>query len=124
MLKRLFAVMLAVSETLTYLRLANVEAAASLEGEGSYRAALIVAAYERLQQVIETCGSSLSRLLVFLQAAPGVLTVRMLLQAEDLSLAESSEGTDSRGFTQTVSVTKTGPDLLLVFRYEEGGGEL
>ena len=115
---------LAVSETLTYLRLANVEAAASLEGEGSYRAALIVAAYERLQQVIETCGSSLSRLLVFLQAAPGVLTVRMLLQAEDLSLAESSEGTDSRGFTQTVSVTKTGPDLLLVFRYEEGGGEL
>lgn len=115
---------LAVSETLTYLRLAEVKAAASSEGEGWYQAALIVAAYERLQQVIETCGSSLSRLLVFLQAAPGLLTVRMLLQAEDLSLVESSEGADSRGFTQTVSVTKTGPDLLLVFRYEEGGGEL
>lgn len=115
---------LAVSETLTYLRLANVGTAVYSEGEGEYCAPLIIAAYEQLQQVIEACGSSLSRLMVVLWAAPGTVTVRLLLQAEDLTLEESFADGNSRGFSQTVSVTKSGPDLLLVFRYEEGGGAL
>ena len=115
---------LAVSETVTYLRLAGAEAAVYAEGEGRYSAALIIAAYERLQQVIEACGSSLSRLMAFLLAAPGAVTLRILLQAEDLTLVESSGEVGSRGFSQTVSMTKSGPDLLLVFRYEEGGGAL
>ncbi|MBR6119576.1 MAG: hypothetical protein IKQ04_04570 [Oscillospiraceae bacterium] len=112
---------LAVSETLSYLRLAKVAAAASSEGEGEYCPALIIAAYERLEQVIEACESSLSRLMVFLQAAPGAVTLRLLLQAENLSLTEASGGQSGLGFAQSVSMTKSGPDLLLVFRYEEGG---
>lgn len=115
---------LAVSETLTYLRLAGAEAAVYAEGEGRYDAAMIIAAYEQLLRVMEACGDSLSRLMVFLLAAPGAVTMRLLLQAEDLTLAESPGDDTARGFVQTVSITKSGPDLLLVFRYEEGGGAL
>ena len=113
---------LAISESVTYLRLAGVEAVVYSEGGGTYPSALIITAYAQLQGVIEACGTSLSKLLVFLQAEPGRLTLRLLLQAEDLTLAESSPGAGSPVFSQTVSVTKSGPDLLLVFRYEEGGG--
>ena len=112
---------LAVSETVTYLRLAKAEAAVFAEGEGRYGAALIIAAYEQLQTIIEACGSSLSKLMVFLLAAPGAVTLRVLLQAEDVTMVGASADAGGRGFAQTVSVTKSGPDLLLVFRYEEGG---
>ncbi|MBR6376563.1 MAG: hypothetical protein IKS05_02230 [Oscillospiraceae bacterium] len=115
---------LAVSETVTYLRLAGVEAVVYSEGNRDYPAALVITAYEQLQRVIETCGASLSRLLVFLQPEPGVLTMRLLLQAEDFTMAEPGSAAGNRGFSRTVSVTKSGPDLLLVFRYEEGGGAL
>ena len=59
--------------------------------------------------------------MVFLLAAPGAVTLRVLLQAEDVTMVESSAAPGSRGFARTASVTKSGPDLLLVFRYEEGG---
>ena len=115
---------LAVSETVTYLRLAGAEAVVNAEGSEDYPAALVIAVYEQLQSVIEACGSSLSRLLVFLQAAPGLLTLRLLLQAEDFSLTESAGSSGIPGVSRTVSMTKSGPDLLLVYRYEEGGGAL
>ena len=116
--------LLAISETVTYLRLAGAEAVVYAEGTEDYPAAPVIAAYEQLQGVIEACGSSLSRLLVFLQAAPGLLTLRLLLQAEDFTLTESADASDLQGFSRTVSMTKSGPDLLLVFRYQEGGGAL
>ena len=113
---------LAVTETVTYLRLAGAEAVVYAEGGGDYPAAMIIAAYEQLQDVIEACGSSLSKLLVFLQAESGLLTLRLLLQAENFALAQSPA--PAGGYSRTVSATKSGPDLLLVFRYEEGGGKL
>ena len=112
---------LALSETVTYLRLAGVETATHAEGEADYPPDLIIAAYEQLQSVIEACGSSLSKLLVFLRAEPGLLSLRLLLQAEDFTLKEVSGSAGKRGFRQTVSVTKNGSDLLLVFHYQEGG---
>ena len=114
---------LAISETVTYLQLAGTEAVVYSEGSGDYPAALIISAYEQLQRVIEACGSTLSKLLVFLQAEPGLLTLRLLLQAEDLTLANAAFS-GSPDFRQTVSVTKNGPDLLLVLRYQEGGEAL
>ena len=114
---------LAIAETVTYLRLSEVEAAVFAEGGGSYPAALITAAYTQLQRMIEACGSSLSKLLVFLKAEPGLLTLRLLLQAEDLELAAPFSAAGQPGFTQHVTVTKRDPDLLLVFRFQEGGAE-
>jgi len=98
-----------------------VETATHAEGEADYPPDLIIAAYEQLQSVIEACGSSLSKLLVFLRAEPGLLSLRLLLQAEDFTLKEVSGTAGKRGFRQTVSVTKNGSDLLLVFHYQEGG---
>lgn len=114
---------LAVSETMTYLRLCGAEAVAYLEGNGDYSAALIVSAYEQLQQVIETCSESLSKLMVFLKAEPDCLTMRLMLQAENLTLTEPS-GVGSGDFTQSFSMTKNGPDLLLVYSYRQGGASV
>ena len=51
----------------------------------------------------------------------GTNALRLLLQAEDLELAAPFSAAGQPGFTQHVTVTKRDPDLLLVFRFQEGG---
>ena len=115
---------LAASESMSCLRLLEVETAVSLEGEGELPAPMVIAAYEDLETVIEDCMDSLDALMVFCSAAPGRLDARLLLRSAALTLNPGQLSPGDGSFVRRLSVTKDGQDLILAFSYTEGGGDL
>ncbi len=113
---------LAVSESLSYLKLKGVGAALSASGRGSCPAARLISAYEQLERIIEAALETLTALAVYLKADSEVLSMRVLVNAASFTLPpESIAGSDEEG-SQDVSVTKEGQDLIFYCRFREGGG--
>lgn len=112
---------MAVKETVDCLRLCGVTAAASSAVAGEMPAGLVKAAYAQIESVIEACFDTLSGLMISLKAEQDTLNVRMMLMAEALTVPAAPAAPAEQGFTQKLSVTKNGQDVILLFTYTAGG---
>lgn len=110
---------LAVSESMDYVRLKGIPAAASTVGTGTYPAAMIIALYEQMEAVTEDCLESLKALMVTVRAAEKEIVMRMMIRAESVTVPEA--GRSGPGFATAVSAVKEGQDMILVFTCREGG---
>ena len=115
---------LAVSESLRYVRLSGVNAAAFCEGSGSYPAPIVTDAYEQLEQVLESSLDNLHDLMIYLDAGENALLMRLLIRADDLSLRAEGAPPAVSGYTREISVTKNEQDMILAFAYAGGGAAL
>ena len=112
---------MAVKETVDCLRLCGVSTAASSAVAGEMPAGLVKAAYAQIESVIEACFDTLSGLMISLKSEQDTLNVRMMLMAEALTLPDVSAPLAAQGFTQKLSVAKSGQDVILLFTYTAGG---
>ncbi len=110
---------LAVQESLEYIRLCGVSTAMTVSGRATYSAGLVIAVYGQLEKIVEDCLRTLSDLMVSLRFEEGTIGLRVLLNAGALTIDSGSRSEDA--FRQTLSVTKSGSDLLLVYTFLEGG---
>jgi hypothetical protein len=110
---------LAVQESLEYIRLCGVSTAMTVSGRATYSAGLVIAVYGQLEEIVENCLRTLSDLMVSLRFEEGTIGLRVLLNAGALTIDSGSRSEDT--FRQTLSVTKSGSDLLLVYTFLEGG---
>ena len=115
---------LAVSESLRYVRLSGVNAAAFCEGSGSYPAPIVTDAYEQLEQVLESSLDNLHDLMVYLDAGENALSMRLLIRADDLSLRAEGSPPAVPGYTREISVAKNEQDMIFAFTYARGGAAL
>ena len=115
---------LAASESLRYVRLSGVNAAAFCEGSGSYPAPIVTDAYEQLEQVLESSLDNLHDLMVYLDAGDNALSMRLLIRADDLSLRAEGSPPAVPGYTREISVAKNEQDMIFAFTYARGGAAL
>jgi len=111
----------AVAESLDYLKLCGVNTVSSAVGTGSYPSGMVIAAYELFETVIERSMDTLSDLAVTVRSGKQVITVRLMLKAEDFSLEESALQRAGEGFSCRVDMTKEERDAILVLSFTEGG---
>ena len=112
---------LAVKESLAYVRLLGVNAASYASGTGIYPAVMVIAAYERVESVLEDCLETISDLMIRTKAEPGAITVRMMLKTDALTLPVMEKERATVAYHESVSVTKDGKDMILIFTFREGG---
>ena len=112
---------LAVKESLEYIRLCGVNAATTASGQGNYPSELVIAVYEQMEKVVEDCLDTLSDLMVSLHFGAGQITMRLLLNAEALTLLPDGDRDGTESYTQTLTVSKSENDLLLAYCFREGG---
>ena len=112
----------AVAESLQYVQLLGAGTASGCIGSGAYPAAMIIAAYEQFETVIEESMDTLSDVFVMLRAEGKTLTLRMLLQSDDFSYASDRSLPGSEAFSCRTGIEKNGRDLTIVFTFTEGGG--
>ena len=115
---------LAVSESLVYVRALGVRTASTAPGAGTYPADMVIAAYARVESVLEQSLDGATDLMVSMRAEPGAISVRMMLRSETVTLPFREETVTGTGFAESVSVTKEGQDMILAFLFREGGGAL
>jgi len=60
-------------------------------------------------------------MMISLKSEQDTLNVRMMLMAEALTLPDVSAPLAAQGFTQKLSVAKSGQDVILLFTYTAGG---
>lgn len=112
---------LALRESLDYIKLCGVDAALSSAGSERYPAAMVIAAYEQIEAVLEDCLDTLSELMIALKAEPGRITARIMLNTARLSFPTAETDISGSGFSKTYSVTKDNQDMILAFVFSEGG---
>ncbi len=112
---------MALLEGTEALRLCGIQAACVSQAQGRFPASVITAAYEQIESVIEDCFETLSGLVVSLETEEGRLSVRMLLTAEALTLPTPQPVAAGNGFIPSMTVTKDGQDVILLFTYPTGG---
>ncbi|MBQ6196619.1 MAG: hypothetical protein IJK47_04215 [Lachnospiraceae bacterium] len=112
---------LAANESLNYIRLKGVSAALTAAGGGDYPARMLSCAYERLESIVEAALETLTALVVSLQAEPGELSMRVMLNAGSLTIPVKDDADVGGTFASEVAVTKEGQDLIYSCRFREGG---
>ena len=110
----------AVTESLEYVRLCGVNAAASLAGTGSFSADMVIAAYEQIEEITEESLDTLSDMIVAIRSDVQRLVVRIMLRAENFSYETNGTWQDT-AFSRKVAITKEGQDMILVLTFTEGG---
>ena len=110
----------AVTESLDYVRLCGANTAASCLSAGSHPAAMVIAAYEQIEEIIEECLDTLSDMIVSIRSEQQRLIVRIMLKAESFSY-ETSGLRQDKDFSRRLSITKEGGDMILVLSFTEGG---
>ena len=108
---------LAISESLSYVRLKGVGTALSAAGSGSYPAGMLIRAYELLEMIIEDALDTLVAMAVTLKAGAGEISLRIMLNAASFTIpAAVGEG---GAYAPEVSVTKEGQDLIFFCLFRE-----
>lgn len=110
----------AVRESLDYVRLCGANQAVSAAGDGSYPAAMVIAAYEQIEEIAEKSLDTLSDMIVAIHAAGKRLTVRMMLNVGSFSY-EARDREPDKAFSRRVSITKEDRDMIIVLTFTEGG---
>lgn len=114
----------AITESLEYIRLCGTDAAISSYGTGGFPAAMLIAAYERFEAVIEDCLDTLMRLNVSVRAEKKRLTLRMMLNAGNIAYETDELQHGNAGYVCRFSMVKDDQDATLVFIFTEGGGQV
>ena len=110
----------AVRESLDYVRLCGANQAVSAAGDGSYPAAMVIAAYEQIEEIAEKSLDTLSDMIVAIHATGKRLTVRMMLNVGSFSY-EARDREPDKAFSRRVSITKEDRDMIIVLTFTEGG---
>lgn len=110
----------AVTESLDYVRLCGANTAASCVGGRQHPAAMVIAAYEQIEAILEKCLDTLSDMIIAIRSEQQRLTVRIMLKAESFSHETSGLWQDA-GFSRRISITKEDQDMILVLTFTEGG---
>jgi hypothetical protein len=113
---------LAIRESLSYVRTLGVNTAVNVSGAGIYPANMLIAAYERVESVLETSLEEITDLMIFTKAEPGEILIRMMLRTGALTLPAMDNRTGD-AYSESISVTKEEQDMFLAFVFREGGGE-
>ena len=113
---------LAIRESLSYVRTLGVNTAVNVSGAGIYPANMLIAAYERVESVLETSLEEITDLMIFTKEESGEISTRMMIRAGALTLPPMD---NKRGdsYSESISVTKDDQDMILSFVFREGGGE-
>ena len=112
---------LAVSESLEYLRLGGMEAAVSASGSADYSSEMLTEAYELLEKIVEGSMAHLSGIMVSLRFEEKTFSLRILLNASTLNVPPEEGDRSGEGFFCLRTFTKMDDDLLLVYQFREGG---
>ncbi len=111
----------AVAETMDYLRLCGANTASGVIGAGLYSAAMITAAYEEIEAILEANLDTLRDMAVIIRGGRGAFTVRIMLRADNFSYGVSEPELNSPAFRRSVTVAKEDRDLIIVLTFTEGG---
>ena len=111
---------LAIRESLSYVHMLGVNTAVHTSGAGIYPSEMVIAAYERVESVLETSLDSVSDLMVSAKAEPGAIAVRMMISIGALTLPAMETERASYSYSESVSITKDGKDVILAFVFREG----
>ncbi len=112
---------MAILESTESLRLCGIQAVCVSQARGDFPASIVMAAYEQIESVIEDCFDTLTGLVISLDMEKGRLSVRMLLTAEALTLPTPQPIYTGKDFVPSMTVTKDGQDVILLFTYQAGG---
>ena len=112
---------LAISESLSYVQLKGIPAALTSSGTQQYPADMIIAAYEQVERVIENCLDTLKALVIHVNMQTGQISVRIIVNSEDITVPLETVKNPERSFTMETSATKNGSDMILAFTFREGG---
>ena len=112
----------AITEFLDYIRLSGINTATSSIGVKSYPAAIITAAYEQIEEIIEKSLETLSDMIITVRSDQENLVVRMMLKAENFSYETNGSLPAVQGFSRRISITKDNQDMIIVLAFTEGGG--
>ena len=111
-------------ESLDYMHLYGVNTALTSTGTGRYCTAMVLAAYETFETIIEGCLDTLTDLIVSVRAADSRVVVRMMLKAESFAVANESELSENIGFARRIAVAKEQGDSIFVLTFEEEGASV
>ena len=109
---------LALRESMEYVRLCGVHTAVTAAGTGVFSPALVTEAYDTVERTTEDALSSLRDMMVAVKAEGDVLSVRLLLHGTDLFLRGSP--VLNRG---SALLEQDGEDAALTLTFREGRGE-
>lgn len=115
---------LALSESLSYLDLKNVETAVSVKGTGDIFSDAVIAAYELSERIIESCLETLKALMISVRRDGDDLSMRMMVSADSISLPPIKEGQSFGSYKCFASASKEGSDMILSFEFRKGGPRL
>ena len=111
---------LAIRESLSYVHMLGVNTTVHTSGAGIYPSEMVIAAYERVESVLETSLDSVSDLMVSAKAEPGAIAVRMMISIGALTHPAKETERASYSYSESVSITKDGKDVILAFVFREG----
>ena len=111
-----------MAESLDYVRLCGVNTATSSVGTGSYPAAMVIAAYEQIEEITEKSLDTLTDMIVTIRSDKERLIVRVMLRAESFSYETNGIWQNAAGYSHHASITKEGQDMIIVLTFKEGGG--
>ena len=110
----------AIGESLENIRLTGAGTALQTAGHGAFPAAMLIAAYEHFEDIVEACLDTLVELLVVIRAEEDRLILRMLLQADAIEYAARPHA-ENAGFTRQLTVSTDNRDTLVVLTLTKGG---
>ena len=114
----------AVSESLSYLQLCQVNTAVSSVGSCAYPADMVIAAYEHIEAILEESLDTLSDMVVTIRADQEEFTIRIMLQVDNFSYGPNAAWQDGASFSRTVAITKEDQDMIIVLTFTKGGGSI
>ena len=109
---------LALRESMEYVRLCGVHTAVTAAGTGVFSPALVTEAYDTVERTTEDALSSLRDMMVAVKAEGDVLSVRLLLHGTDLFLRGAPVLNRGRALLE-----QDGEDAALTLTFREGRGE-
>ncbi|MBR1846038.1 MAG: hypothetical protein IJ792_05505, partial [Oscillospiraceae bacterium] len=114
---------LAIRETMEYVSLCGVHTAVTENVQGSLSLALVSAAYEALEFIVEKELDSLTDMAVILRTGEDGLSLRMLLRSQAVQWGIDALPPVGAGVSRQGFISRNREDCIVALRFTEGGGE-
>ncbi len=112
---------LAVRESMEYAALCGVRTAVNADEGRRFPAAVVTAAYEAVEAVLESSLGSLTDMMAVIRADGACLTLRMLLQAREWSWEMEELPPVSGQVSREGFLSRDGQESVIALRFAEGG---
>lgn len=109
----------AVAESLEYVNICGAGTALSCAGEHVLPAALVTAAYENIEAVIEDSLDTLSNMVIAMRSGEKKLSVRIMLTADGFSFDSRDYERAGRGCSARAAVSGEDGDIIIVLTFSE-----